>query len=89
MAAACMQVRWPHGWEAAAQAVQSHLATQRAVEVYLARDGRLWVRNALKEHANTLPAGWHVGIYRNTAKPEQIEDDLIWHMRELTRAVHV
>lgn len=83
------RIVWPHGWQTAAEAVRRRLRSRNAVDVYLSPDGLLWVRNASRFYRGVLPARWRVGLYRSTALPEQIEDDLICHMKELSSNVRV
>lgn len=83
------RVEWPHGYQTAAEAVSRRLQSRNPVDVYLSPDGLLWVRNASRFYRRPLPSKWHVGHYRPTVKPEQIEDDLIYRMKELCSAVRV
>ena len=83
------RVQWPHGWQQAAEVVRRRLKSRNPVDVYLSPDCLLWVRNSSRFYRRPLPSQWHVGLYRPTVKPEQIEDDLICRMKELTSAVRV
>lgn len=83
------RVEWPHGWQAAAEAVSRRLRSGNRVDVYLSPAGLLWVRNTSRFYRRPLPSQWLVGMYRPTVKPEQIEDDLICRMKELCSAVRV
>lgn len=78
------RVTWPHGWQEAAERVRVRLLSGNRHGVWIAPDGRVWIRNQDRFIKSQLPESWRVGVFGPSAPQDVIEDAVIYRMREIS-----